>query len=176
MIKFINIKISWESDTLDVTIAFQPEDALNIYGDYLDYLRGRAKKSQGIAEGYADTDNTSSVEKRRHANKARVWAKRDTEDFTRSQELYSCLAQACRKNEDTILDGKSYGIGSDFPSWGILDKKFASISCPTCNQKFNPGECQVVRWVHGESLFAEGGRRLLCPADHTLYWYMDWNS
>ena len=41
---------------------------------------------------------------------------------------------------------------------------------------FGPEVCRVLEWAFGEELAAEGGRRVVCPADHTLYSCMDWVS
>ncbi len=58
----------------------------------------------------------------------------------------------------------------------ILDCRFASVHCGPCGRDYGPESCAVIPWGVGERLFAEGGRRLDCPAGHTMFAEMEWNS
>jgi hypothetical protein len=58
----------------------------------------------------------------------------------------------------------------------VYSGEWARAYCPTCRAEHRPGAGQVVEWSFGSGLAAEGGRRYLCPAGHTLYAIMDWNS
>jgi hypothetical protein len=58
----------------------------------------------------------------------------------------------------------------------VYSGQWARGNCPTCRVEHPPGAGRVVEWSFGYGLAAEGGRRYLCPADHTLYAIMEWNS
>lgn len=60
--------------------------------------------------------------------------------------------------------------------WLILDGEFRSVYCPECNTSFSPAEISRQEWQYGEDLAASGGDRFVCPANHTLYAIMRWNS
>ena len=58
----------------------------------------------------------------------------------------------------------------------ILAKKFVSVTCPLCEATYSPSQSSVLEFQFGESLFAHGGRGLLCPNGHGLYVICEWNS
>lgn len=97
--------------------------------------------------------------------------------FNRVSELHAHLTKACEEEKDVTLDGRDgYEFGSWFASDLIFMKQFVAVKCPACAREFLPESCQVISWAFGESLFAEGGRRLVCPMGHTLYSRFEWNS
>ena len=84
------------------------------------------------------------------------------------------LTESCEAGRDVTLDGRKYvwSFSSDL----MFDRRFVSVRCPACDKLFEPEACRVLEWAFGEDLAAEGGRRVVCPADHTLYSCMEWNS
>lgn len=63
-----------------------------------------------------------------------------------------------------------------FASGLLFDRKFVAVTCPECEAVFGPEACQVLEWSYGEDLAAHGGRRVVCPAGHTLYSCGEWIS
>lgn len=58
----------------------------------------------------------------------------------------------------------------------VYSGQFDSVFCPPCAASCSFSEASIEQWAQGESLFAEGGRRLVCPQGHVLYALMEWNS
>lgn len=58
----------------------------------------------------------------------------------------------------------------------VYSGQYESVFCSACESTYSPTESSIEDWAVGESLFAEGGKRLLCPNGHVLYAIMDWNS
>jgi hypothetical protein len=107
-----------------------------------------------------------------HSNIPKHWGR--YAEAKRIAELHAMLVEACRVGRDVILDGHDY-VWS-FSSGLMFEKRFVSVRCPECQQEFAPEECEVLEWSFGESLAASGGRRVVCPANHTLYSCMEWNT
>jgi hypothetical protein len=53
---------------------------------------------------------------------------------------------------------------------------YRDVECPACQTSYSPGDTTKLKWEYGEYLAAEGGHRLVCPKQHTLYSIMEWNS
>jgi hypothetical protein len=65
--------------------------------------------------------------------------------------------------------------------WHLASKvvytcQWSQVRCPSCAADYPPGSGRVAEWSIGWGLAAEGGRRYVCPAGHTLYAIGDWNS
>jgi hypothetical protein len=58
----------------------------------------------------------------------------------------------------------------------ILEQRFVSVRCPVCEATYAPDATTVQEFSWGESLFAHGGKGLLCPKGHGLYVICQWNS
>lgn len=58
----------------------------------------------------------------------------------------------------------------------MIRKDFHSIFCKICSKEYSPEEIIYETWSRGESLFASGGKTLLCENNHFLFGYMEWNS
>ena len=58
----------------------------------------------------------------------------------------------------------------------LLQGKFSSFRCPTCDIEYPRSDGSIAEWIIGQGLAAAGGRRFICPRDHTLYALTDWNS
>ncbi|PVV57794.1 hypothetical protein [Chryseobacterium sp. HMWF035] len=58
----------------------------------------------------------------------------------------------------------------------MIRKDFHSIFCKICSKEYSPEEIIYETWYRGESLFASGGKTLLCENNHFLFGYMEWNS
>jgi hypothetical protein len=84
------------------------------------------------------------------------------------------LVEACQTGRDVTLEGQDY-VWS-FCSSLMFDKRFVWARCPECQLTFGPDACRVLSWAFGGGLAAEGGRRVVCPVDHTLYACGEWNS
>ena len=65
---------------------------------------------------------------------------------------------------------------SSFSIKVIMDNEFHSIFCNKCRTEYFPNEIIHKTWSQGESLFASGGKTLVCNEDHFLFGYMEWNS
>lgn len=92
----------------------------------------------------------------------------------RVTELHAMLTEVCDANRDITLDGNMdvWAFSSEL----MFEGQFVSVSCPECHREYSAGECRVVAWSFGGGLAAEGGRRVACPADHTQYACLEWNS
>ncbi len=59
-------------------------------------------------------------------------------------------------------------LGDQYLGFGlqrlIYKKQFVRAMCPICERWFEPGECDLKRWMGDDW----GGYRLSCPHDHTL--------
>ena len=53
---------------------------------------------------------------------------------------------------------------------------YRDVHCPECDTNYMPDVMNKHQWTFGEDLAAEGGHRLACPIEHTLYSIMEWNS
>ncbi|TWU09780.1 hypothetical protein Poly21_55250 [Allorhodopirellula heiligendammensis] len=58
----------------------------------------------------------------------------------------------------------------------IYGGKFTDVICPECTRLYIPADTRKLYWTYGSGLAADGGHRLVCPHDHTLYSMMEWNS
>ena len=58
----------------------------------------------------------------------------------------------------------------------VFAQDFATVRCLACDCRYAPDQCRAEEWSIGESLFAEGGTQLFCPAEHLLYKWRTWNS
>ena len=56
----------------------------------------------------------------------------------------------------------------------IYSRQFSSFSCPACDMEYPPSAGTIEKWMFGQGLAAEGGRRFICPREHTLYALMEW--
>jgi hypothetical protein len=61
----------------------------------------------------------------------------------------------------------------------IIEKRFISAHCPECDMAFTTEECEVRNWAFDPigdptEFNGHGGRRVLCPAGHTLYATATW--
>ena len=153
MLKFTNptdipAYSGWDFKVLGAEITLRAEDMRDVYGAYL-------------------------------KNHQRYYSKipKDWPRYTEGQriaELYLTLSDACKIDEDVVLDGHDY-VWS-FVSKLMFDRKFISVKCPECDRAFGAEECRVLNWSYGSELAAEGGQRVVCPTGHTMYAIMQWNS
>jgi hypothetical protein len=95
-------------------------------------------------------------------------------EFLRVSQLHAKLEQACREGRDVEMADVDY-VWS-FCSGLMFDMRFVRVGCPACGQEYSPAECSVEEWWFGEGLAAAGGRRLFCPAGHTVYSCGEWVS
>ncbi|WP_394665345.1 hypothetical protein [uncultured Chryseobacterium sp.] len=58
----------------------------------------------------------------------------------------------------------------------MIRKDFSFNFCKICSKEYSPEEVIYETWSRGESLFASGGKTLLCENNHFLFGYMEWNS
>ena len=58
----------------------------------------------------------------------------------------------------------------------ITEKKFRYVECKKCNKKYLPEEIEVLSWMVGQDLCAEGGEKLIDPNNHCLAVIFQWNS
>jgi hypothetical protein len=84
----------------------------------------------------------------------------------RIAKLYDTLEEACAAGRDVTLDGHDIW---DLMSGMMFDRRFVSAGCPECSREFGPEACRVLEWSYGSGLCGEAGRRVVCPAGHTLY-------
>ena len=138
----------WDFPVLAADIALRGEDMRDVYAAYLDNHR------------------------RYHSNIPKQWGR--YAEAQRVAELHAMLAEACEAGRDVTLDGHDY-VWS-FSSGLMFDRRFVSVRCPECDAVFGPESCRVLEWSFGGGLAAEGGRRVVCPAGHTLYSCIEWNS
>lgn len=139
----------WDFKVYGAVITLRAEDVRDVYATYLENHR---RYHSGI-----------SKDSGRYAEAQRV------------TELHALLAQACALGKDVVLD-----VGHDciwsFSSGLMFDRRFVTLGCPECRREYSPEECSVLEWSYGGGLAAEGGRRVVCPAYHTLYSCMEWVS
>jgi len=138
----------WDFQVFGAGIALRAEDMREVYAAYL--------------ENHRRYHINISTRSGRYAEAQRV------------TELHAMLSEACQAGRDVTLDGHDYvwSFSSDL----MFEKQFESVQCPVCQREFGPEECRVLEWSFGEDLAASGGRRVVCPSDHTLYSCMEWNS
>jgi len=65
---------------------------------------------------------------------------------------------------------------SSFSIKVIMVGGYYSMFCKECNKEYFPGQILCESWSQGESLSASGGKTLVCPYEHFLFGYMEWNS
>lgn len=138
----------WDFKVYGAEIVLRAEDMRNVYAAYLDDHR------------------------RYHSNIPSHWGR--YAEAQRIAELYSMLVLACDESRDVVLDGHDYVWA--FSSKLMFDRQFVSVSCPACGEVFGPEVCRVLDWSYGGGLAGEGGRRVVCPSDHTQYSCMEWVS
>jgi hypothetical protein len=79
-----------------------------------------------------------------------------------------------RGQDDTELNSRFQVLAWSRAAEMIYERQFASFRCPACRRDHLPTEGGIVRWsTHGG---ASGGKRFLCPQDHTLYARQDWSA
>lgn len=139
---------SWEFDVLAAEIVLQAKDLCGIYSAYL------------------------TNHQRYHSRIPQHWPR--YREAIRVAELLAMLRAAIEREQEVVLDGRDY-LWS-FASALMFDGKFVSAECPACQKTFDPHQCKVLSWSFGSDLAAEGGRRVVCPAGHTLYACGEWNS
>jgi hypothetical protein len=139
---------AWDFEVFGAEIALRAEDVREVYAAYLENHR------------------------RHFSNIPKHWGR--YVEAQRVAELFAMLAEACAAGQDLTLDGEDY-VWS-FCSDLMFDRQFVSIQCPECCREFGPEACRVLVWSFGGGLAAEGGRRVVCPNDHTLYSCLEWNS
>jgi hypothetical protein len=138
----------WDFEVRAADIVLRAEDVQKVYAAYLENHR------------------------RFHSNIPKQWQR--YVEAQRVAELHAFLKDACEANRDVELDGHDY-IWS-FSSELMFNRRFVSITCPNCDKVFRPDDCRVLEWSFGQDLAASGGRRVACPANHTLYSCGEWNS
>jgi hypothetical protein len=138
----------WDFQVFGADIALRAEDMRDVYAAYLEDHR------------------------RYHSNIPKHWGR--YAEAQRVAELHAMLVETCQAGRDVILDGHDY-VWS-FSSCLMFERQFVSVRCPECHREFGPEECMVLEWSFGGGLAASGGRRVVCPSDHTLYSCMEWNS
>ena len=94
-------------------------------------------------------------------------------DASRLTKLHDLLDESVKANRDVTVDG--HDVWGDVANL-MFSQRFVSVFCPECRQAFAPKECRVLPWQHGSNLAAEGGQRVVCPAGHTMYARVRWNS
>lgn len=138
----------WDFEVFGADISLRAEDMRDVYAAYLDNHR---KTFSNIPKHW-----------QRYAEAQRVC------------ELHAMLVEACEAGRDVELD--EHDFVWSFSSNLMFDRQFVSARCPECRREFRPEDCRVLAWTFGSGLAAEGGRRVMCPAGHTLYSCMEWNS
>ncbi|OWK35782.1 hypothetical protein FRUB_08345 [Fimbriiglobus ruber] len=138
----------WEFKVYAAEIALRAEDMRDAYAAYMENHR------------------------RRFSNIPKDWGR--YAEAQRVAELLAMMNEACEVDKDVMLDGRDY-VWS-FSSGLMFEKRFVSVTCPECHRELSPEECRVLVWSYGGGLAAEGGRRVVCLAGHTLYSCGEWNS
>ncbi len=92
-------------------------------------------------------------------------------------ELIEWLEQQQKNYHQSILwDANRRDLIWCYARSVVYSGQYESVFCPACGVTYSAKEGSIEDWAVGESLFAEGGKRLLCPNGHVLYAIMDWNS
>jgi hypothetical protein len=138
----------WNFQVFGAAIALRAGDVRDVYAAYLETHRRRFRDVSKHSPRYAEAQRVA--------------------------ELHGLLVQACDDGRDMALDGHDY-IWS-FVCDLMFDRRFVSAGCPACGAEFGPESCRVLKWSFGGGLAAEGGRRVVCPAGHTLYSCGEWDS
>jgi hypothetical protein len=136
----------WNFKVLPAEICLKAEDMRDIFTKYLE-------RHRKIYSG--------------HAKELPVYAEAE-----RIGQHHQKLVAACANGTDIVLDDYVWAFCSEL----MFERRFVSVFCPACNTLCTPDVCIVIEWTFGEDLSAEGGRRVTCPAGHTLYACMEWNS
>ena len=110
--------------------------------------------------------------RRYHSNIPKHWGRHS--EAERVAELHSMLVEACEAGREVSFNGRDYVWA--FANHLMFEKRFVSVWCPECGSEYGPEACQVIEWSFGRELWAHGGRRVVCPASHTMYSCMEWNS
>jgi hypothetical protein len=58
----------------------------------------------------------------------------------------------------------------------VFGGDYRDVVCPACEASYSPGNTTKLKWQYGEFLAAEGGHRLVCPKQHTLFKIGEWIS
>lgn len=147
----------WDFEVLESRITFHLEDVRDAYAGYLECHRDHVALPEG-------------------------WPRR---------QAYLYIARLCRLLSDRLAQGgdlnadveiehaDSYvgGHCSDL----MFDRRFVCATCPACGQSYGPAECSVKAWLwtedeeRGVEGDAAAGRRVVCPAGHTLYSDTQWS-
>jgi hypothetical protein len=95
----------------------------------------------------------------------------------RTAELRTLLDEAIHNGTDVTFNERDHAWW--LVSTLILEKRFVSVHCSECNAIFTAGECEVRKWAFDPigdptEFNGHGGRRVLCPAEHTLYASSEW--
>ncbi|GAA5101822.1 hypothetical protein GCM10023210_42140 [Chryseobacterium ginsengisoli] len=86
------------------------------------------------------------------------------------------LKKILSETETDIDFGEKDQYISSFSIKVIMHNEFHSIFCSKCRTEYFPNEITYKTWSQGESLFASGGKTLVCNEDHFVFGYMEWNS
>ncbi len=142
-----------------------------VYGDW-DFPVYGAEITLRAEDMRAEYATYLAYHRQYHSNIPKHWPR--YAEAQRIAELHAMLVEACEVGRDVKLDGGDY-VWS-FCSRLMFEKRFVSIWCPECDREFGTEECGVLQWSFGSDLAASGGRRVICPAGHTLYSCGEWNS
>ena len=83
------------------------------------------------------------------------------------------LQGALARGEDVECTGSAAALR--WCGYLVLDKQFIRAVCPACGRAYRPEECAVREWsVVADARAGFGGRRLVCPAGHTLFLRETW--
>lgn len=153
LLRFVNptdipVYRDWDFQVLPARIALWAEDLRDVYAAYCENHR------------------------RYYSNIPKDWP-RNTE-YARVCQLLERLDRACQEGRDVELADADY-VWS-FCKGLMFNKRFVYVGCPACSRDYPPEDCAVKEWAFGEDLAASGGRRLVCPAGHTLYSCGEWVS
>lgn len=97
-------------------------------------------------------------------------------EFMSLSGLVCQLTEACNKGHDVNLDaGDGRGYVSRHASKLVFEKQFVSANCLECAQEYPPDVCLIVGWELEEFYYVQGGSRLVCPADHSLFAGNEWS-
>jgi hypothetical protein len=153
LLRFINptdlpVYRDWNFEIFAAEIAIRAEDMRKVYAGYLEYHR------------------------QYHSDVLKHWPR--YAEAKRVAELHATLVEAIQAGQDVILDRHDYV--HVFARDLMFERRFVAVRCPVCGVELGPEACRVLKWSFGRDLAASGGRRVVCPHDHTLYSCMEWNS
>lgn len=138
------------------------------------------ERCTAIFEGHPDTWEKALAELNRESSEARESEFVPTAWHADMLALMAWLDSKAASGVEVIewdeWDSSQRDLVGCLASGVIYSRQFSSFRCPTCDMEYSPSEGSIAKWALGQDLAAHGGRRFICPRDHTLYASAEWIS